>query len=332
MDRSQGNVMEKIVFLNIGWMKNYKGFSGDKITGGGSFVAQKGYGHEIYNFLQEKGKIFGYVQPVIPHNTIKIERIGAEPKDNFINNVLTVWVSKSPSGGVYIIGWYKNATIFRNIQKPSSKTNRKYKGEIFGYYVIAKQSNCTLLPLDNRTFQIPRGKGGMGQSNVWYADDEDHVVFKNSVFAYIKNGKSPNLSKKSSKNGTPRQPDPIKKQKVEESAIKETIKHYEQLGYTVNSVEKDNIGWDLEATFGKKKILIEVKGLSQSQIVVELTPNEYKNMKRHKDIYRVAVLTDALKSNRELHIFSYSPENKQWEDEKGRALDVEERVSARMSV
>ena len=325
-------MQQKLVFLNIGWMKNYRGFSGDKITGGGSFVAQKGYGHEIYNFLPEQGKVFGYVQPVIPHNTIKIERIGAEQKDSSINNVLAVWVSKSPSGGVYIVGWYKNATIFKNIQQPSSKTKRKHQGEIFGYYVTAKESDCTLLSLDNRIFQIPRGKGGMGQSNVWYADKKGHLDFKKTVLEYVNGGKPPKSSNKSTKTGTPRQSDPIKKQKVEESAIKKTIKHYEGLGYAISSVEKDNVGWDLEATIGKKKLLIEVKGLSQSQIVVELTPNEYENMKRHKDIYRVTILTDALKSNSRLHIFSYSPENKLWEDEIGRALNVEEKISARMNL
>ncbi len=324
--------MQKIVFLNIGWMKNYQGFSGDKITGGGSFVAKKGYGHEIYNFLPEQDKVFGYVQPVIPHNTIKIERIGANPKDSSISNVLAVWVSKSPSGGVCIVGWYKNATIFKDIQWPSSKTKRKHQDEIFGYYITAKEKDCTLLSLDKRTFQIPRGKGGMGQSNVWYADQKAHLEFKETVLEYINLGQSPKFPRKAPKTGTPRQHDSIKKQKIEEAAIKKTVKHYEQLGYTVSSVEKDNVGWDLVATIGKKKLLLEVKGLSQSQVVVELTPNEYENMKRHKDIYRIAILTDALKPKNNLHIFSFSPENKLWEDEKSRILIIEERVSARMSL
>ena len=324
--------MQKIVFLNIGWMKNYQGFSEDKIIGGGSFVAEKGYGHEIYNFLPEQGKVFGYVQPVIPHNTIKIERIGATPQDSSISNVLAVWVSKSPSGGVYIVGWYKNATIFKDIQRPSTKTKREHQGEIFGYYVRAKETDCTLLSLDKRTFQVPRGKGGMGQSNVWYADQEEHLEFKKTVLEYINLGQSPQTYRKTPKTGTPRQPDPIKKQKVEEAAITTTIKHYEQLGYTVSSVEKDNVGWDLVANIGKKKLLLEVKGLSQSQIVVELPPNEYENMKRHKDIYRIAILTDALEPNANLHIFSFSPENQLWENEKGKALNIEERVSARMNL
>ena len=325
--------MDKIIFLNVGWMKNYRGFRGDKISGGGSFVVKKGYGHEIFNFLPENGNMYGYVQPVIPHNTIKIERIGAEPEDDFVKDVLAVWVSKSPSGGVYIVGWYNNAIIYRILQSPSRKTNRKYKGEIFGYYVEAKESHCQLLPLDKRTFQIPRGGGGgMGQSNVWYADTKQHIDFKKMVFKYIKTGNNPVSKNKKGKAGSPWQTDPLKRQQVEEAAIKKTIEHYEQLGYSITSVEKDNVGWDLEANIGKKKILVEVKGLSQNQIIIELTPNEYLNMQKHEDLYRICVLINALSPKKSLSIFSYSPENNQWEDEKGKALKISEIIGARMQL
>ncbi|WP_321415463.1 DUF3883 domain-containing protein [uncultured Desulfobacter sp.] len=125
--------------------------------------------------------------------------------------------------------------------------------------------------------------------------------------------------------------DPIKKQEVEELAINKAIEYYKQRQYKVRSVEKDNLGWDLEATNETEKLLIEVKGLSQSQIAVELTANEYESMKKYKDIYRVAILTDARESNCCLHIFSYSLENKLWKNKNGRKLNIEERVSARLT-
>jgi hypothetical protein len=55
-------------------MKHYKGVAADKIVGGGSFVKDRGYGHEIFDFLSEEGKLYGYVQPVIPHKIIKERR------------------------------------------------------------------------------------------------------------------------------------------------------------------------------------------------------------------------------------------------------------------
>jgi hypothetical protein len=322
---------KKMIFFNIGWMKNYKGFRNDQIVGGGSFVKKKGYGHEIFNFQKEKGYMYGYVQPVIPHKIIKIEKLGASAKDKFIENVLSVWVSNSPSGGSFIIGWYNNAIIYRNLQNPSPETIRKHGNEKFGFYVKAKVSDCTLLPVDRRTFSIPRGKGGMGQSNVWYADAKDNIGLKEEVLKFIKTGKQkPATGKQTKKSSRTRQTDPYKRQKIEKAAIRETIRYYEKLGYFIFSVERDNVGWDLEAIFKNKELLIEVKGLSQNEVSVELTPNEYEKMGKHQNNYRLCILTNALSPRKILSIFSYSPENEQWEDDNGRVLDISEIKSARM--
>ncbi len=178
-----------MIFFNIGWMDYYKGMEGDDIVGGGSFVEQEHYGHEIFNFLPENGYMYGYVQPV--HNTINIERIGASSKEEFIENVLSVWIAKGASGGTYIIGWYDNATIFRNLQKkPSSETIRILNNEVFGYYAKAKEKDCTLLLSNKRSLKIPRGKGGIGQSNVWYADKEYNIKLKEEVLEFVEVNKT----------------------------------------------------------------------------------------------------------------------------------------------
>jgi hypothetical protein len=49
------------------------------------------------------------------------------------------------------------------------------------------------------------------------------------------------------------------------------------------------MGWDLEAILPDKLLKIEVKGLSQEEILIELTPNEYDKMKKYKDNYRAHV-------------------------------------------
>ncbi len=53
-----------MIFLRIGWMNRYQGqTASDKITGGGAFVEEHRYGHEIFNFLPYNGRVLGYVQP-----------------------------------------------------------------------------------------------------------------------------------------------------------------------------------------------------------------------------------------------------------------------------
>jgi len=322
-------------------MKNYKGLKNDKIIGGGKWVEKYNEGGEIFNFLPYKGYYYGYVQPM--EDTIKLERFRASKKDNSINRVLVIWTAPSPNKGTVIIGWYKKATIFREWQAPPKNSNRRYKGEDFGYYIKAKVKNCKLLSLDERVFKIPRGKGWMGQSNVWYADHQKHIGFKQKVLDFIKKGVITQKNKPPrSKKGKPWQTDPNKRQKIEENAIKITTRHYENLGYIVDSVEKDNIGWDLEASLNDKLLKLEVKGLSQDAVTIELTPNEYNQvkkiiykynkLKKYEDNYKICIVTKAL-SKRPLpllSLFSFSPNGK-WEDERGNQLKIIEIISARMN-
>ncbi len=74
---------------------------------------------------------------------------------------------------------------------------------------------------------------------------------------------------------------------VEKAAIQTVRAFYEQAGYAVDDVQKDNMGWDLEARNENDELFIEVKGLSGEQLVVEVTPNEYKMLRRHRRKYRL---------------------------------------------
>ena len=44
--------MKAMIFLNTAWMERYEGLLGNdkEIHGGGSYVEEYGYGHEIFNF------------------------------------------------------------------------------------------------------------------------------------------------------------------------------------------------------------------------------------------------------------------------------------------
>ena len=86
----------------------------DKPVNGGAYN-KKQIRHEIYNYKSFNGMYFGYVQSV--GDSIRIEKIGGNAKDDYVNNILVVWVSTKKSGGQVIVGWYKNATVYRNHQK-----------------------------------------------------------------------------------------------------------------------------------------------------------------------------------------------------------------------
>lgn len=126
-----------------------------------------------------------------------------------------------------------------------------------------------------------------------------------------------------------RQSDVFKKQKVEIAALETTIKYFEGLDYIVVSKEKDNVGWDLEATTINETLLLEVKGLSGAIASIELTPNEYKNFKEKRKQYKLCIVTNAL-TKPKLEIFSFRTDSSCWTNELNEKLIMEEKIAARM--
>ena len=332
-----------MLFLRIGWMRFYEGLSDDDpIHGGGSFVRQHGYGHEMFNFLPFDGRFFGYVRPTsgggadnefVDGGGIKLERIvSAARKDSELHRVLVIWLSSDPEGGTFIVGWYRNATVYREHQASPSNSNRMYKGEAFGYYVSAAASDVVRLETTARNFAVPsHEKGGIGQSNVWYANDpEQHGTLRQNVLRYVESRTLPQ-EEELKPGGTSHQPDPLLRCKVEKAAVDVTTAHFEQQGYSVDSHEKDNLGWDLFAVCGKRELRLEVKGLSGSEICVELTPNEFAQMQEWRTSYHVCVVTNAL-TDPQLAVFGYSPESGKWQDDRKRTLQISKIIAARCSV
>ena len=304
-----------ILFCNIGWMEQYRGLrGGDKIVGGGSYVKEHERGGEIDNFNPYKKRVYGYVQA--PGGLLDLKRIGAKSHTSKLDGVTVVWTATRPTGGTAVVGWYENATVFRTLQKLGG-TGRDY-------WVEADEGDATLLSVDDRTCQIPRQKkGGMGQANVWYADDPLSTPIVTQVKRLIGGkGPVPPSTKKKSK------VDPDRKVQIEKAAIELVVRHFREKGYEVVSVEKDNVGWDLEAWSGKSKLMIEVKGLSGLSANAQLTSNEYVAFKARAAGYRLAIVTDAL-GTPGLRIARYSSELNAWLiDDHSKAVSIKEQISA----
>lgn len=183
--------MEKrILFCNVAWMKNYRGVTDDdRPHNGGKYIDDIGSGGEVYNFSDENGKCYGYVMPG-GQLALQDHYKGVKSSDSYVDDVLVVWIATNKNKETRIIGWYKNARVYRSFQNVPSFTN----GNFHLYYNIVVDSvDAILLPVEDRTFPIDRakevGKGrGIGQSNIWYADKgfaKANIV--PSVFQYIEN-------------------------------------------------------------------------------------------------------------------------------------------------
>lgn len=179
---------DNMIFFNVAWMHSYQGLQGDSARGGGKHIEEYGWGGEIFNFKPYRGNVYGYVQP---KSTIKIEKLGALSTDNAISGITVVWTANHPAhGGTYIVGWYKDATVYRWEMNGLKGMNRAIAGGEVGYYCKARFEDVTLLSPDLRVLQVKRQKKNwMGQSNVWYADQ--NPKFRKRVLDYIFNGVIP---------------------------------------------------------------------------------------------------------------------------------------------
>lgn len=320
-----------MLLLRVGWMDHYRGVAaGDRITGGGSFVAANEYGHEMFNFQPIAGRVYGYVQPVVSEErwsdaTINLSKINPTATGESMPGVLAVWVATLKGKGGFVVGWYRNATVYRRMQPAPAGSNRRHRGEDFGYFVTARREDAVLLPSDERVYRVPQSTaGGFGKSNVFFANDPaKHRRLRAKLLRYIDTRRVPHPRR-----GPPRQHDPLLRQQVETAAIRTTVRHFRRLGYAVGSVERDNVGWDLNAVNDVRELRLEVKGLLGSGAVVDLTPNEYTAMQRHRDSYRVCIVTEA-RTVPCLEVFAYSLETRRWESSAGRVLDIEKIVAAR---
>lgn len=177
----------KIMFCNIAYMRYYDSNFKEVPQNGGSYVTENKTGYEINNFhLYENGKYYGFVEPGFYSGTqkeIHIENIdSAYRNQDKIPNVTVVFCATSPTGPV-IVGWYRHAEVFRNMQKSAD-------GVL--YNILTGEENAVLIDEEERQLKAPRANSdgyGFGQSNIWYANQDDDRIQKyvESVWKYIRN-------------------------------------------------------------------------------------------------------------------------------------------------
>jgi hypothetical protein len=324
--------MDPIIFINITEMAKYAGPEG-RARSGFRYVASHGYGNEMLNFKSEGGKCYGTAP--FPHGSIKIEKLGAPKGKDSISGVLVIWVARSR-----IVGWYKNATVYRHNQRPLTGSSRSYRGRPIGYRAVAAKSDCHLIEREARELPVPRAwkrKHAMGRLT-WFAEGEANRLFRAKVRRYVAaDGDIAAVVGAGRRRGrnraaSPHQPDPKQRAQVERVAVKLVTRYFESLGYDVNYVGGDNLGWDLNARhrFTGTSLKLEVKGLSGSGTTVELTPNEFAMMKKHRDAYRICVVRSCLGRKPKQKVFAYNEAMNSWTDEEGGTLGVKRMTAARL--
>lgn len=170
-----------MLFCNIARMESYRGWTSvDKPQGAGSDPEKA----EAHNFHPCGDHVYGYVAAVA--RSIDLEKLGAMNKDQLsVDGVDVVWTAPSTERGRDVVGWYRNATVFRHLQ------TYKRGPDHVPYHVRAGKTDYVLLPLNKRMLNIKSAldqPGGFGR-NVWYADSVYGQTVRNKVVRLFRSAK-----------------------------------------------------------------------------------------------------------------------------------------------
>lgn len=140
---------EKIVFNKVPWTEFYGAKPSDENADDG------------INFRADaQGRAHG----LINSRTLNVLRLGAGKGDSFQHGCTVVSVASQPGGAQVIVGWQPRAEIMARRRFLSAENDREYNYR-------APIDQAVILPVDDRTFEIPRGTGGMGQSMMVFSVD-----------------------------------------------------------------------------------------------------------------------------------------------------------------
>lgn len=211
--RQQEPDSERIVFCNIAWMKWYQGVrEDDEPQTGGAYVKKYHDAGEAINFQPftvtpadggpESICYLGSYETKMQGETIRrtrIERIRGcvlRRTQDYAEHVTVVWCARHPddSVGTCVVGWYEDATVWRDYQiLPIDEEDGSSWERWFN--IQAPADKGVLLPVKERKeprWRVPRHKAGastpfgFGQANIWYASEPEADDFVRRIAAQIR--------------------------------------------------------------------------------------------------------------------------------------------------
>lgn len=165
--------MIRILFCNISYLPYYNTRL-DRVApkNGGAYVAKMHDAYEKHNFEEcADGQYRGFVETKYrigyeegiatnTYNSLHIERIDPFAKGKtYLDDVLVVFCAKPENGQTVIVGWYKNATVFRRRPFYNGRFSTSKQIEKMDFYcrkikehLLFHEQGKTELALDKQIF------------------------------------------------------------------------------------------------------------------------------------------------------------------------------------
>jgi len=290
----------RVLFARVGWMTYYSGpQEGDERPKGGGAYNRKNLGHEVFNFAEFGGRLFGTARA--KNGRVSLTRIDTNAADaKKLDDVLIIFVARQN-----IVGWYRNATVYAetNPSLPISAAREmrrrikqiKEKGfKVGGYRFETRAEDATLLPTRERKQEVPCNvKGGFGQSNICYRKNSGWM---NETIQYVLNYDKANLltspdaevnaeeaATMAREKAAGFQSDPAIRRLVEQHAMKEARKELGKRAFHSFEDTSATKPYDLICVREGKKFFVEVKGTQMRGSSIILTKNEVEHVKANAE-------------------------------------------------
>ncbi len=186
-DEYFGGNQVPFLFCNITWMREYKGHHridmqpDDPPERGGAHVDTYGTAHECCNFLPSKdGLIYGHVETFrgkrdteINIDNLNYKNSGYIPGDPYIDGIDVIWTATHQAGGKRVVGWYRNARVYRIRQHHKNRfpTKQHKKDTVNSYRIIAGEKDTYCFAEDQRYLKLDpknKKKGWPGENSIFY--------------------------------------------------------------------------------------------------------------------------------------------------------------------
>jgi hypothetical protein len=288
--------MQRFVFVRCSWMNRYAGDANDPTIGGGSYV-ESNPGGERYNFKNVSRKVYGRFQSNRSGGGFKLA--GIDPAADgaaTLSGVLVIFVAKRPHEGQRVVGWYENARVYSGDRQAGARQRADCD-----WNMSASTKAAVLLPVDQRVWAVPAGKGGMSTSHVRYPYNNDGspmvLPWMRSILKQIENYSGPNalgstnledqiladVEKAFAKSGHAGfLADAAARAAVERRAMKAATTHFGGPKH----VTDDHIGnpYDLSVLRDGVRTYVEVKGTTGTGAEVLLTAREVRWARKHNTV------------------------------------------------
>jgi tetratricopeptide (TPR) repeat protein len=127
-----------------------------------------------YNFQHVNNKCFGYAEGI---DNLPLELLeDASEQDDFVEDVMVVWVAKDEDYKYKIVGWYKKAKVYRRPIKKITLDNERLE---LVYSIEADAKDCTVLPLELRAFELDTP-----EKDFWVMEDKKR---QSEIAMYVHN-------------------------------------------------------------------------------------------------------------------------------------------------